>query len=170
MFSFDWRAFLALIFGAVLAISASKQQVSGAETIVDMNWQNAYWEADPESAVFGPRKCGDPCVIRYSEGGVIGAFMNFAFLIRSSGRRLVIDGRCISACAILADFARPNVCITKRATFEFHMAFDDAGRRGRPPASPDISRWVGRHGGFPYDGLLVMRHRDATRYWPTCRK
>lgn len=127
-----------------------------------------YASLDPEMAVFGPSRCSDKCVVTYSAGGWIRAFTNMAKLIRAYDLQLVVDGPCMSACAIMADFARPNVCITKNASFHFHMAFRIDGSRVAPPATVDIIWWVRRHGGFPYDGYVDMEFAEAKPFWPVC--
>lgn len=123
--------------------------------------------SDPERAVFGLWGCRNPCVIKYDGGGLIVAYVGVATQFLRNGKTLVIDGPCYSACAILADFARPNVCITSRATFQFHMAYG-AFRRFEPPASSDVRAWVISRGGFPEDGFLPMPFQDARQFWPKC--
>ena len=131
-------------------------------------------------AAFGT--CGDPCVIRYNPGGDVAIFMQAAKAVRAGEKRLVvIDGPCISACAIFADVARAKVCITDRAEFGFHKASGFAlqrradgrtairalGRRD-PPHSRDIAGWVNEQGGFPRDGLRVMSAKQARQFWARC--
>ena len=127
-------------------------------------------------------KCGATCVIRYNPGGEVRVFLAAARAVRAGAKRLVvIDGPCISACAIFADQARSKVCITGRASFGFHKArqfavhslgngkarYREMGRSD-PPHSADIARWVKQNGGFPYEGLRVMSARQATKFWRRC--
>ena len=131
-------------------------------------------------AAFG--SCGDRCVIRYNPGGVVPTFLAAALAVRAGEKKLVvIDGPCISACAIFADVARAKVCITDRAKFGFHKGrefaserrpggkrvFRELGRRD-PPHSRDIASWVQRNGGFPYEGLRVMNSKQAGQFWRRC--
>ncbi|HEV2125120.1 MAG TPA: hypothetical protein VGW38_20410 [Chloroflexota bacterium] len=132
------------------------------------------------AAAFG--SCGNPCVITYSPGGNVATFMSAAQAVRAGAKKLVvIDGPCISACAIFADVARAKVCITDRAKFGFHKASGFTVQRradgraavralGRrdPPHSRDIARWVQQRGGFPRDGLRVMTAREAGQFWRRC--
>jgi hypothetical protein len=133
------------------------------------------------AAAFGPCR-GETCIIRDSPGGNVMVFLAAAAEVINTGRRVVIDGPCHSACAIFADMARERVCITKRALFGFHKATllraersSRGERRWRriarhdPVHSDDIANWVYRHGGFPARGARVMSYRDASRFWPTCR-
>jgi hypothetical protein len=131
-------------------------------------------------AVFG--NCGDPCVIRYNPGGELKSFQAAASAVRRGARRLVvIDGPCISACAVFADIARSRVCITDRAVFGFHKATLvslRSLRNGRtvrrelavsdPPHSADIARWVKSRGGFPRHGFTRMSAREAASFWRRC--
>jgi hypothetical protein len=88
----------------------------------------------------------------------------------------MIDGDCASACVILADEARPRVCITERAVFWFHKGYnrtvkpDDPNYRFDPIQSPDITAWVMEHGGFPADDehMLDMHADEAQWFWPMC--
>lgn len=127
-------------------------------------------------------RCGEPCVIRYSPGGELKRFQAAAAAVRRGARRLVvIDGPCISACAVFADIARANVCITNRAVFGFHKASLVSLRSYRngmtvkrrlavsdPPHSADITRWVKSRGGFPQNGLRRMNARQAAAFWRRC--
>lgn len=135
---------------------------------LDRNWQIYYADKDPEMAVFGPKGCGDPCVITFNKGGVAQPFINMAVLIKMYGRLLIVDGPCVSACGVLADLARPFVYITPRASFYFHMGTELNGERVLPPVSYDIAWWIQAHGGFPFKDLLPMEFDDAKLFWPVC--
>lgn len=130
-----------------------------------------YAFTDPERAVFGYAGCGDPCIVDFNRGGVTMAFTRMGFEILAQRKRLIINGPCASACAIMADIARPFTCITPRASFHFHMGFIgkiEDGLRFEPYASEDIKEWVMDHGGFPTEGLLPMYFPDAVDFWEVC--
>ena len=55
--------------------------------------------ADTVSEVLGCE--GDPCVVKFNPGGEIGSFKAAARELKRSGRRVVIDGPCLSACFCL---------------------------------------------------------------------
>lgn len=132
--------------------------------------------ADTVSSVLGCS--GDPCVVRNNPGGNLVEFKAAARQIKRTGRRVVIDGQCDSACAVLADMARSNVCVTPRAKFGFHQGYIVAQAqsggayyllgRFKPPHSRDVARWVTKNGGYPKKGFRVMGHRSAGRIWKTC--
>lgn len=121
---------------------------------------------------------GDPCVVKFNPGGEIGSFKAAARELKRSGRRVVIDGPCLSACAILADEARGRVCVTSKARFGFHkgyvLAQPAAGgpprlvKRFTPGHSRDIAGWVRKHGGYPSRGFNVMGARAAKNIWRSC--
>lgn len=143
-----------------------------AQPVQAQSWR----ESAAVAAVFG--HCGDPCVITYSPGGEVAKFQAAGHAVRAGAKRLVIiDGPCLSACAIFADIARARVCITPRAQFGFHKASVYAVQgpselrlvgREDPPQSRDIRRWVKRQGGFPVRGMRMMSNKQAARFWRRC--
>lgn len=132
--------------------------------------------ADTVSDVLGCQ--GDPCVVKFNGGGEVGSFKAAAREVQRSGRRVVIDGPCLSACAIFADVARDRVCVTSKARFGFHKGYvlDQPTAGGRfqlvkrftPSHSRDITGWVKRNGGFPSHGFNVMGARAAKQIWHPC--
>jgi hypothetical protein len=132
--------------------------------------------ADIISSVLGCS--GNPCVVKYNPGGEVSSFKAAAREIKRTGTRVIIDGPCYSACAILADQARKNVCVTSNARIGFHkgyvLAQPAAGgpaylvKRFNPSHSRDISRWVTRNGGFPSKGFRVMGSGTAGKIWKRC--
>lgn len=125
-----------------------------------------------------------PCVVRSSGGGSVDSFVNLAQQLKVKKMRLVIDGLCASACVLLADKARPQTCITRRAVFAVHKTsggwtyLDTKGRfadtrrfqekPGDPPQSADIDRYVKKRGGYPLNDLRVISYKQALRFWPKC--
>ncbi len=158
----------------ILCLAAWVAVAAGAPAQAHQKAPNAF------EAAFG--SCGDPCVVRFSPGGEVRTFLAAAHAVRSGAKKLVvIDGPCISACAIFADVARAKVCITDRAQFGFHKKrrFAVQPRAGRkavvrelgrrdPPHSRDIANWVGRNGGFPSEGIRMMSSEQARQFWRRC--
>ncbi len=156
----------ALALAGFLVPTSSQAQTSGF---------NAF------AAAFGPC-AGEVCVIEYDPGGEINRYLAAADAVRAGAlRQVVIDGPCLSACAIFADVARERVCVTERARFGFHKArlyAVEPARGGRatyrevaredPAHSRDISSWVYRNGGFPDEGYLMMDARQAAQIWESC--
>jgi hypothetical protein len=125
------------------------------------------------------------CVIDSNSGGDVAAFQLAAQEVLAENKRLVIDGRCESACVILADIARSQTCLTERAEMAVHQAatMKIVGKtyvRGRavpigkvvsrqdPPQSADINAWVAEHGGYPADGFRIIPIEDARQFWSMC--
>lgn len=115
---------------------------------------------------------GDPCVIDDNPGGNALMFGKAAKLVHNGIiKQVVINGRCASACAYFADKARPHVCITKNAVLGFHKGWI-GDREDRVffdlIHSADIQSWVMKKGGYPENGMLLMRYGTAKKFWPTC--
>jgi hypothetical protein len=111
--------------------------------------------------------CGEPCIITANGGGRLDHFLALAAAVKAQKRTVIIAGPCFSACAIFADFARENVCITAAARFGFHRSSNE----NDPPQSPDIAAWVEAHGGYPANssGKLTMMEAAAVgQFWRTC--
>ena len=64
-------------------------------------------------------------------GGRIGTYLDKYHSLRTSGETVIIDGLCASACTIvLGTVPRDKICVTSRANFGFHAAWDlDANGR-----------------------------------------
>lgn len=132
----------------------------------------AAYSIDP---VYLALECTDSeeCIIRHNPGGFGLLFVWAAWSVNRHERTIVIDGTCASACAIFADKARTNVCITPRARFLFHKALNPLnGERSDPDSllhSSDIIRWVNDRGGFPSGNVLLeMSYEHAKDFWHTC--
>lgn len=113
--------------------------------------------------------CADPCILTQSNGGRIIDFEDAADEIKGGARsKLVIDGYCASACMVLADRARPRVCITGRAVFAFHKT----NKHYPIPLRSDLDGWINRRGGYPeFTGTPgIMSYESAQKFWPTCKK
>src|SRR5512132_3960445 len=60
-------------------------------------------------------------VIKDDPGGEIYAFADRWDQIKAKGVPVKIDGRCSSSCTM--GLSNPNVCVTPRAQFDFHLAY-----------------------------------------------
>jgi hypothetical protein len=127
------------------------------------------------------------CTITYNPGGDLEKFQQAAEELLAEQYWLRIDGLCASGCAILADMARANTCITPKAQIAIHQAYvyqvlnritasgvvEEVARRlirrEDPPQSPDIDSWVRNHGGYPTRGVKVIPLKDAKQFWPMCK-
>jgi hypothetical protein len=115
-----------------------------------------------------------------SPGGQVGPFLDMFEEVRASGERVVIDGPCLSACTLVLSMVPSNrICVTHRAILGFHGA-RSIDRRGRTYAEPEASElvletypaavrnWIRRRGGLT-SRLLLLRGRELTAFYPSCR-
>jgi len=115
-----------------------------------------------------------------SLGGQVGPFLDLFERVRDSGKRVVIDGPCLSACTLVLSMVPNNrICVTRRAVLGFHAA-RSIDRRGRMYAEPEASElvleaypapvrgWIVRRGGLT-SRLLLLRGRELNAFYPACR-
>jgi len=146
--------------------------------IATFRMRESYWMSSEVNKML--EACGDPCFIRYNEGGYVAVALEVADQIVRNDKHLIIDGVCASACVLLADKARPNVCITKRALMSLHegemqvevWGFSIYSWPVTLPHSKDIDIWVKERGGYPktkkLEKFLHMPYEDAKQFWKTC--
>ena len=125
------------------------------------------------------------CVIQDNPGGNVVTFEAAAQEVLSEGKQLIIDGKCDSACVILADIARSNTCLTPKAELAVHQSAiikivgktSVSGRsvpvakvisRQDPPQSADIAAWVNSRGGYPTEGFMKIPIEEARLFWSMC--
>ena len=120
-------------------------------------------------------------VVRIAEdrGGRIGTYVDKYQGLRSSGETVIIDGLCASACTIvLGAVPRDKICVTSRANFGFHAAYDlDAN--GREVTNPGatrtlylmypslVRRWIAARGGLKRQ-LIFLRGEELTGMYRSC--
>ena len=98
-------------------------------------------------------------------GGRVEAYKARYEQVRASGKRVVIDGVCNSACTlVLGIVPRDRICVTPRASLGFHEAYYDTSHTfGIKVTSaegtselmsaypPDVKAWIARNGGLTAD-------------------
>jgi hypothetical protein len=96
--------------------------------------------------------------IRNDHGGNLGDYADRFAAIARRGERVAIAGLCTSACTLVLGLAR--ACVTPRARFGFHRAYeiDGRGRYLRDSSAgtaylmasypPQVKAWIARHGGL----------------------
>ena len=109
-------------------------------------------------------------------GGLMTEYASRFASLRETGEKVVVDGPCYSACTMLLGLLpRSQVCVTPRAVFGFHAAwnFDDGGRRVTSPTATHalldlypshVRGWIAKHGGLSPQ-LKYMRGREI---YPAC--
>lgn len=123
----------------------------------------------------GCKMQGDICFVRGSEGGFLEEYMKDA----EKYKIIVIDGRCVSACVLVADHFRDKVWITVRATFHVHQGEETHDREingrmyvcftGKRSSNTfnnvDLQAWITAHGGQPRNGFLHIHNKEARKFW-----
>jgi hypothetical protein len=96
------------------------------------------WRRSPQ-VVLPPAIGGKgPIYIRNNRGGSLRHYQEWIRSIRSSGRRVVIDGTVDSAAALLMTLPPSQVCVTPRARFRVHEAWVANTGRVHPVATMEI--------------------------------
>ena len=112
-------------------------------------------------------------------GGQLGPYLQKLDALRSSGERVRIDGRCLSACTmVLGAIPRDHICVTPRAQLGFHAAWRP-GEAGRQVTSPEgnellmsnypqqVREWIARRGGLsPH--MMYLAGRELASMYPAC--
>jgi hypothetical protein len=83
-------------------------------------------------------------IVTNDDGGTIGMYL--ARLHQASGERIVIDGKCASACTL---YLSGDACATDRARLIFHAATHPAGTRLLMASYPQrVQEWIEASGGL----------------------
>jgi hypothetical protein len=112
------------------------------------------------------------------QGGQIGAYLERFSDIRDRGERVVVDGICASACtAMLGIIPRSRTCVTTRAVFKFHSAWDLAPTGGVPSRAgnrllwayypSDVRKWISTHGGLT-SHVIELRGHELSKMYRAC--
>jgi hypothetical protein len=130
--------------------------------------------------VFGISSAAAEFRIQGDEGGQIGSYLQKFAQVRDSGERVVIDGRCFSACTLaLAVIPRNRICVTPNAVLGFHAAWT-TDRYGHTLTSSGgtsllmasypspIKSWIARQGGLN-ETTITLRGRELAAIYPRCR-
>ena len=113
-------------------------------------------------------------------GGPLGEYLLVFAAIRDAGERVMIDGRCFSACTLVtALIPRDKICITERAALGFHAGWfeNKAGERITSPTGtrvlyemypPIIRNWIARRGGLGAR-TIVLEGRELAAIYRYCK-
>src|ERR1700737_3997989 len=111
-------------------------------------------------------------------GGRIGTYVDRYQGVRSSGEMVIIDGFCASACTIiLGAVAHDKICVTSRARFGFHAAWDpdSNGRKITNSGATqtlysmypfEVRRWIDQRGGLTPRMIFLSGRQLAAMYRP----
>lgn len=113
-------------------------------------------------------------------GGNIGQYWSRYMAVRDSGKWVVIDGTCTSACTmVLGIVPYDRICVTSNAVLGFHAAWRP-GFLGfkviNEPATqtllrlypPAIRQWIARHGGLGTD-MMYLSGSELLAIYHECR-
>jgi len=130
----------------------------------------------PAFAEMNVRASATEVRILSSTGGVAASYVNFFTQVRKSGKKVVIDGYCLSACTLVLNIVpRNQICVTRRAVLGFHAPryVDRNGRITRTKRAtravtasypPAVRAWLRRKGGLKRDFVLLQGRELAALY------
>ena len=112
-------------------------------------------------------------------GGQIGSYLTRYSALRKSSERVVIDGKCASACTLVVNMVpRNHICVTSRAVLAFHAAWSPSlyGAQLNMPGTrylwshypSDVRYWIARHGGLRSETIYLSGRELAAMFTP-CR-
>ncbi len=113
-------------------------------------------------------------------GGPMGEYLLMFASIRDAKERVMIDGRCFSACTLVtALIPSDKICITERAMLGFHAGWfeNKAGERVTSPTGtrvlyemypPTIRNWIARRGGLG-TRTIVLEGPELAAMYQSCK-
>jgi hypothetical protein len=112
--------------------------------------------------------------ISSDRGGQVIKYALRVLKLKRSGERVAITGRCASACTLHLSLPKHRMCISRNASFAFHLPYG-SGRKGNRVAAAYLMRsypkwvrsWIARQGGLT-SRMITMKYGHASRYLPTC--
>jgi len=113
-------------------------------------------------------------------GGRIDRYLDGYEKLGASGKMVIIDGLCASACTIvLAMVPREKICVTPNANLAFHAAWDFGAHR-RAITNPEVTRilfamypahvrrWIAHHGGLT-PRAIFLRGKQLQAMYRSCQ-
>jgi hypothetical protein len=98
---------------------------------------------------------------------------------RESDERVVIDGKCLSACTMVIGMVpRDHVCVTPKAVLGFHAAFrvtetgtlvasTDATKFMMDAYPPAVRKWIRQRGGLT-NQMVFLSGSELAAFVPSC--
>jgi len=107
-------------------------------------------------------------------GGYVIDYAIRVLKMRRSGGFVRFDGACDSACTLYLSMPKSKMCVTRNASFGFHLPYG-AGARGNQVAADFMMKnypgwvrgWIAKRGGLT-GYIATMTYADASRFLPTC--
>jgi len=134
-----------------------------------------YQVGEATSMPWPPVACGNPCVIEDDGGGIIDLYAAEGRLLAAEHIPVIVDGPCMSACTVLVDEVRDNVCVTSKALLGYHQSF--MIKSGVPIfgpmtyETPGLNEYLASRGGLPTPDsghMLLLNAIEAERFYKPC--
>jgi hypothetical protein len=118
--------------------------------------------------------------IRDDKGGSFGEYLLRFTTLRDSGERVIIDGKCFSACTLVTIIPKERICVTRRAVLGFHATWIDDQTGKRPTTEegtralfelypPTIRTWINNHGGLGAR-MIFLKGRALADFYRFCEQ
>ena len=113
------------------------------------------------------------------KGGTILEYAQRFQKARESDERVVIDGKCLSACTMVIGMVpRDHVCVTPKAVLGFHAAFrvtetgalvasTDATKFMMDAYPPAVRKWIRQRGGLT-NQMIFLTGSELAAFVPSC--
>lgn len=109
-------------------------------------------------------------LVRGDYGGKIRDYLNRWADYKASGKRVVLDGGCLSACTMFTSL--PNACITERVILGFHQGTKSRATRTMRMMWPDKLRELvdkeGSLASFESGEFTLLYYNDLKDILPSC--
>ncbi|TGQ29556.1 hypothetical protein [Mesorhizobium sp. M00.F.Ca.ET.220.01.1.1] len=112
--------------------------------------------------------------VRENPGGQIVAFALHIAELRAAEEQVEFDGTCDSACTLYLSLPPGQLCITRRASFGFHLPYGVGAEQNAAAAQylvsqyPDwVRQWIGEHGGLTHT-IMRMGADEAAQHLALC--
>jgi hypothetical protein len=122
-----------------------------------------------------PQEVHRVVTIRNDRGGMIIEYAVRARKLERAGSRVRFAGSCDSACTLLLGLPRNRVCITKEASFGFHLPYGSSRNGNRAAAEylirsyPSwVTSWLRANGGLT-GWIKRMDYDRLRRHLPMCK-
>lgn len=119
---------------------------------------------------------GKPLVIEGSPGGSVYDFITKGLHLLFVGTPVILDGPCASACTLLIDVDRQNVCLTTKAVLMYHKMFYIDANEVKHTAplnyeTPGLNAYIASRGGLPEpdEELMIVPFEQAKQFYKVCK-
>jgi len=107
-------------------------------------------------------------------GGRIAVFALHVAELRAAYEQVEFDGACDSACTLYLSLPAGQLCITRQASFGFHLPYGVGAQQNTVAAEylisqyPDwVRQWIEAHGGLSHS-IMRMEADEAAKHLPLC--